>query len=141
MAQTRAVIDVVGAERGAEHPHHEVVLLVRALGRGEACQGSGAALAFQAQELLRRELEGLIPRGLAERLVPGRRGRDPVPNVQGHALQQRQGAHRLFPPARRAPPAPGSGPPPPWLAPAPPPIPHPCPPPQPTAPPPSPSPS
>src|SRR2546426_4127575 len=32
MAQARAVIDVVGAERGAEHPHHEVVLLVRALG-------------------------------------------------------------------------------------------------------------
>ena len=102
MAQTRAVIDVVGAERGAEHPHHEVVLLVRALGRGEACQGSGAALAFQAQELLRRELEGLIPRGLAERLVPGRRGRDPVPNVQVHALQQRQVAHRLSHRARRA---------------------------------------
>src|SRR2546425_7196363 len=100
MAQARAVIDVVGAERGAEHPHHEVVLLVRALGRGEACQGSGAAVAFQAQELLRRELEGLIPRGLAERLVPGRRGRDPVPNVQVHALQQRQGAPRPFHPAR-----------------------------------------
>src|SRR5438552_9132516 len=102
MAETRAVIDVVGAERGADHPHHEVVLLVRALGRGEACQGSGAALAFQAQELLRRELEGLIPRGLAERLVPGRRGRDPVPNVQVYALQQRQIAHRLSHRARRA---------------------------------------
>src|SRR5207247_10520170 len=74
----------------------------RALGRGEACQGSGAALAFQAQELLRRELERLIPRGLAERLVPGRRGRDPVPNVQVHALQQRQVAHRLSHRARRA---------------------------------------
>src|SRR5207237_5152171 len=64
--------------------------------------GSGAPLAFQAQELLRRELEGLIPRGLAERLVPGRRGRDPVPNVQVYALQQRQVAHRLSHRARRA---------------------------------------
>src|SRR5256886_9466545 len=52
------------------------------------------SLAFQAQELLRRELEGLIPRGLAERLVPGRRGRDPVPNVQVHALQQRGSEER-----------------------------------------------
>src|SRR2546430_3566834 len=87
------------------------------------------SLAFQAQELLRRELEGLIPRGLAERLVPGRRGRDPVPNVQVHALQQRQGPHPPSPPARRGPPPPGFAPPPhglPWpppavLAPAPPP--------------------
>src|SRR2546426_8159108 len=85
-----------------------------------SCQGGGAALAFQAQELLRRELEGLIPRGLAERLVPGRRGRDPVPNVQVHALQQRQGAHRLSHRARRGPPLPGLAPPPPGLPPPPP---------------------
>src|SRR5256886_12739731 len=70
------------------------------------------SLAFQAQELLRRELEGLIPRGLAERLVPGRRGRDPVPNVQVHALQQRQVAHRLSHRARRARPLRGLAPPP-----------------------------
>src|SRR5207302_9494131 len=69
---------------------------------GEACRGSGAPLAFQAHGLLRRELEGLIPRGLAELLVPGRRGRDPVPNVQVYALQQRQVAHRLSYRARRA---------------------------------------
>src|SRR5438128_11620361 len=102
VAQPGAVVDVVSAEPGAEHPHHEVVLLVRALGRGEACQGSGAAPALQAQQLLRRELRRLLPRGLAERLVPGRRGRHAVANVQVHALEQRQVAHRLARRARRA---------------------------------------
>src|SRR2546430_4031075 len=85
------------------------------------------SLAFQAQELLRRELEGLIPRGLAERLVPGPRGRDPVPNVQVHALQQRQDAHPPSPRAPRAPPPPGPSPPPRCPATAPPAAPPPLP--------------
>src|SRR5439155_14306540 len=74
----------------------------RPLVRGEACQGSGAAPALQAQQLLRRELQRLLSRGLAERLVPGRRGRHAVANVQVHALEQRQVAHRLARRARRA---------------------------------------
>src|SRR2546425_10335157 len=44
----------------------------------------------------------LVPARLAERLVPGRRRRYAVANVQVEPLEQRQLAHRLADRARRA---------------------------------------
>src|ERR1043166_9468922 len=94
--------DVVGAQRGAEHPHQDVVLLVAALGRREAGEGVAAALPLDAHQLLRRELQRLVPRGLAERLVPRRRRRHPVAQVQVQSLEQRQIPHRLADRPRRS---------------------------------------
>src|SRR3989442_15807260 len=104
MTQARAMVDVVGAERAADHAHEEIVLLVRALGRGEARERVAAARALDAEQLLRDEVQRLVPARLAERLVPGRRRRYPVPNVQVRPPEQRQLAHRPADPARRAPP-------------------------------------
>ena len=102
MAQPGAVVDVVGAERSAEQPHEEVVLFIGALGRGEAGERVAAARAFDAQQLLRGELEGLVPGRLAERLVPRRRRSPAVADVQVEPLEQRQLAQRLADRARRA---------------------------------------
>ena len=90
MAQPGAVVDVVGAERSAEQPHEEVVLFIGALGRGEAGERVAAARAFDAQQLLRGELEGLVPGRLAERLVPRRRRSGTVADVEIEPLEQRQ---------------------------------------------------
>src|SRR5437762_8721675 len=102
MAQPGAVVDVVGAERSAEQPHEDVVLFIGALGRGEAGERVAAARAFDAQQLLRGELEGLVPGRLAERLVPRRRRSRAVADVQVEPLEQRQLAQRLADRARRA---------------------------------------
>src|SRR2546427_6655129 len=82
VAQPRAVVDVVGAERAAEHPHDEIVLLVGALRRGEAGEGIAAALALEPQQLLGGELQRFIPRRLAERLVPRWRRGHAVADVE-----------------------------------------------------------
>src|SRR3989442_4216189 len=102
MTQARAMVDVVGAERAADHAHEEIVLLVRALGRGEARERVAAARALDAEQLLRDEVQRLVPARLAERLVPGRPRRYAVANVQVEPLEQRQLAHRLADRARRA---------------------------------------
>src|SRR2546429_1364733 len=101
VAQARAVVDVVGAERSAEHPHDEVVLLVRAFGRGKARERVAAALALDAHQLLHRELHRLVPGSLAERLVPGRRRGHAVAQVQLQPREQRQIAPGFADRARR----------------------------------------
>ena len=81
MAEPGAVVHVVGSEPGADHPHERVILLVAALGGGERGERAGALRIADAKELLGGEAHRLIPGGLAERLVPLRRGGAPVPHV------------------------------------------------------------
>ncbi len=69
MAHARAGIDVVVAERGAHELLHEVGLLVRAARRRDAADGALAVLGLDALDLLGGEVERLIPRDLAPRLV------------------------------------------------------------------------
>src|SRR5690349_23698099 len=95
MTQPRAMVDVVRPERRAEHPHHQVILFVGALRRGETGERVTAALALQARKLLRDELHRLLPGRLAERLVPRRRGGHSVANVEVHPLEHREVADGL----------------------------------------------
>ena len=63
MAEPRAVIDIVGAEAGADQLLEQIGLFVRAFRRTEAGETLRALLLADLQEALR---------GLVERLVPGR---------------------------------------------------------------------
>jgi hypothetical protein len=63
------VVDVVGAEDGADHLLEEVVVLVRALGRAEPSQRAGPVPPFDLHEATRRQVQGLIPGGFAETLA------------------------------------------------------------------------
>ena len=76
VAQPRAVVDVVGAEDGANELLEQVVVLVRALGGAEAGQRLAAVRLADGREALRRHVEGLVPSGFPERLarVGGRLG-------------------------------------------------------------------
>src|SRR6266566_1861713 len=95
MTQPRAVIHVVRAQGAAKQPHHEVVLFVRALGRGEAGESIRTAGRLDPEQLLGRQLERFLPGGLTERRVPVLRRRDAVADVQVQPLEQRQRAHAL----------------------------------------------
>ena len=95
MAQTRAVIDVVRPDRAAKHPHDQVVLLVGTLRRRETGEGIGAACRLDPQQLLRRQLQRVVPGRLAERRVPVLRRRHAIADVQIEPFQQRERAHRL----------------------------------------------
>src|ERR1041385_336954 len=101
VAEPGAVVDVVGAEGAAVHPHEHVVLFVGALGGREAGERVRPALGFDAQQLLRRQLHCLFPGGFAERRVPVGRRRDAVADVQVEPLEQRQLADFLSGRARR----------------------------------------
>ena len=75
VAKARAVVDVVGAEAGADHLLDEVRLLVRPLGGTEPGEGAPTVPVPDALEAGRRPIEGLLPARLAE-VGPGVRGVD-----------------------------------------------------------------
>jgi len=60
------MVDVVGAEAGADQLLEEVGLLVGALGRPEAGDAVGAALGVDLTEPARDEVECLLPARLPE---------------------------------------------------------------------------
>ena len=66
MADARAGIDVVRAERHADEFLHEVVFLVRAARRRDAADRIAAVLGFDALQILRDVIVGLVPRRLDE---------------------------------------------------------------------------
>ena len=101
MAQPRAVVHVIRAQRTAEHAHHQVVLFVGALGRREAGECVGPAGRLDSKQLLRRQLHRFVPGCFPEWRVPVRRCRDAIADVHVEALEQRQGAHGLPSGARR----------------------------------------
>ncbi len=65
-----AVVHVARAERPPHQAHQGVGLLVAALGGAQRAQAVGAAAGAEAAQLLRHEVEGLVPCGLAERCAP-----------------------------------------------------------------------
>src|SRR6478736_365308 len=75
------MVDVVGAEPGAHHPHEGVVLLVAALGGGEGGEGLGAVRRLEPRELLGDQAHRLLPGPFAEGAVPGIGGRDAIADV------------------------------------------------------------
>ncbi len=66
MAQTRAVIDIVGAEAGAHQLLEQIGLFVRALGRTEAGQRLDAPLVADFHQPPGGDIQRLVPRCFAE---------------------------------------------------------------------------
>src|SRR5215468_140464 len=66
MTQPRAVIDVVGPQRGADQLLKEIRFLVGALRRAEARQRPGAVGLLDCPQPGSDQVEGLIPRRLAK---------------------------------------------------------------------------
>src|ERR1700692_4334092 len=66
VAQPRAVIDIVRAEAGAHQLLEKISLFVGALGRAETGERLDAFFIPYLDETLSRDVERLLPRGLAE---------------------------------------------------------------------------
>ena len=85
VAQSRAVIDVVGAEAGAHEFLEEISLLVRGLGRAEAGERLRAIAIADRFQSRGGAVERLLPGGGAE-MRPGIGGIDGVVGVLGYAV-------------------------------------------------------
>ncbi|OQC12950.1 MAG: hypothetical protein BWX79_01100 [Alphaproteobacteria bacterium ADurb.Bin100] len=70
MAQAGAVVHVVAAKAGAHQLLEQVGLFVAALGGAETRQRLLAVCVAQGEELARREVQCLVPAGLAEDFAP-----------------------------------------------------------------------
>src|SRR5258707_1367713 len=95
MTEPGTMVDVVGAESGAEQSLQEIVLFVGAFGALKDGHRVGAPLPVYPVQLLGRQLQCLIPGGRAEGVVPvGWRGRS-IANIGGRSLQQGHVAQSL----------------------------------------------
>ena len=103
VAEPGAVVHVVGPEGRPDELLKEVVLLVGALGRREPAHAVGAVFFGRLPELAGRQIDGLLPGDLHERVaLAQKRGRQPfgvmdelVGKPALHA--ERAPAHRVFP--------------------------------------------
>ncbi len=81
VAEPGAVVHAVGSESGPDHSHEGVVVFVAALGRREGSQRLRAMLVANAEDLLGRQAQRLVPGGLPKGAVPAGRSRHPVADV------------------------------------------------------------
>src|SRR5262249_29612293 len=95
VAESRAVIDVVGAEAGAHQLLEEISLLVRGLGRAEAGERLGAVAIADRFEPGGGAVERLLPAGGTE-MRPGIGGVDGVVGMLGHAVLADERLHEAM---------------------------------------------
>ena len=60
------MIDVVGAEGGADQLLEQIGFFIRALGRAETGERTGTVLLFDRSEPVRDQVQGFIPRSFSE---------------------------------------------------------------------------
>ena len=84
------MVDVVRADGAAEQPLQQIVLLVRALRRREHREAVGSVRVAELEHLRGREIERLVPCGLAERLVPTWRRGHTIARVAQRLVEQRE---------------------------------------------------